>query len=97
MTNIFKGDDLVDIITVHRPSGTDSLVIVKCEVQVGKLLFVETNPVFPYRITIDRNKSKELDYQNEIYVRIYFNNGSTRRTCIGSLILSANAQVVRDE
>lgn len=97
MTNIFKGDDLVDIITVHRPSGTDSLIITKCEVQVGKLLFIENEPIFPYKITIDRNKSKQLDYQNDIYVRIYFDNGSTRRTCIGSLTLSANAQVVRDE
>ena len=96
MTNVFKGDDLVDIITVNRPTGADEIEIVKDEVQVGSLLFVEENPIFPYTITIDRNKSKLLDYQNEVYRRIYFNNGSTRRTCVGTLTLKANKQVVQD-
>jgi len=97
MTNLFKGDDLVDIITVNRPIGADDLVITKCEVQVGSLLFTENNPQFPYKISILRDKSPKLDYQNPIYMRIYFNGGQTRRTCIGTLTLNANKQVVSDE
>lgn len=97
MTNLFKGDDLIDIITVNRPIGTDSLIITKCEVQVGDLLFVENEPIFPYKISIDRTKSKTLNYQNKIYMRIYYNNGTIRRTCIGTLTLAVNEQVVRDE
>ena len=94
--SVFMGDDLVDVITVNRPTNTADLTITKCEVQVGNLLFTEENPVFPYNITIDRTKSVLLTFQNPIYMRIYFDNGNTRRTCIGTLTLMAQKQVVQD-
>ena len=94
--SVFMGDDLVDIITVNRPSNTDDLTITRCEVQVGNLLYVEENPTFPYNITIDRTKSVQLSYQNPIYMRIYYDNGAIRRTCVGTLTLSALKQVVQD-
>ena len=97
----FKGDDLVDIITVNRPKNSDNLTITRAELQVGNLEpFVEENPVFPYKVSIMRNLSINLQYENPIYLRIYYvgENGteSVRKTCIGSLDLKVNAQVVRD-
>lgn len=95
----FKGDDLVDVITVNVPKGAEELDIVKAELQVGPLLFVKENPVFPYTVSILRDKSKFLEYVNPIYLRLYYNNGSEtyRTTCLGSLKLLACAQVVQDQ
>lgn len=97
----FKGDDLVDIITVNKPKNTDDLTITKAELQVGTLpVFVEENPTFPYSISIMREQSTKLDYSNQIYLRITYNDTDghegIRTTCLGSLTLKANAQVVQD-
>lgn len=97
----FKGDDLVDIITINRPSNTDDLTITKAELQVGDLdTFVEENPVFPYTVSILRNQSVFLNFNNPVYLRITYNdsngNENIRQTCLGSLDLLMQAQVVRD-
>ncbi len=95
----FKGDDLVDVITVNRPKGAEDLEITRAELQVGPLTFVKDNPIFPYKVSILRNKSMFLDFKNPIYLRLYYNSGSEvyRTTCLGSLNLTAYAQVVGDE
>ena len=96
----FKGDDLVDVITVDRPKNTDDFTITEAELQVGILKFVEENPIFPYTVSIMRNQSVKLNNSNPIYLRITYNdtNGheGIRTTCLGSLTLKANAQVVQD-
>lgn len=97
----YKGDDLVNVITVNKPKNTDDLAITKAELQVGTLpVFVEENPIFPYKISIMREQSVNLDYSNAIYLRITYNDTDghegIRTTCIGSLILKANKQVVND-
>ena len=97
----FQGDDLVDVIKVNQPKNTEYLTITKAELQVGNLEpFVTENPTFPYTVSIMRNDSVKLSYANPIYLRIYYQdpNGDTviRKTCIGSLNMKVNAQVVRD-
>lgn len=97
----FKGDDLVDVITVNKPKNTDDLTITKAELQVGTLpVFVENNPVFPYPVSIMREKSVKLNNSNPIYLRITYNDTDghegIRTTCLGSLVLKANSQVVQD-
>ena len=97
----FQGDDLVDIIKVNRPENTAGLTITKAELQIGDLEpFVNVNPTFPYTVSIMRNLSIKLAYTNPIYLRIYYlgTDGNTvvRTTCLGSLNLNVNAQVVRD-
>ena len=97
----FQGDDLVDVITVNRPSNSDSLTITRAELQVGSLTFVEETPVFPYAVSILRDKSMLLNYTNPVYLRIYYPNPNNneidyRTTCLGSLVLKVNAQVVED-
>lgn len=100
-TGFFQGDDLIDIITVNRPSNTDEFAITQAQLQVGNLEPIITdNPVFPYSVSIMRNDSIKLGFSNPIYLRIIFNDAdghtNVRRTCIGSLDLKVNAQVVRD-
>ena len=95
----FKGDDLVDVITINRPKNTDDLTITKAEVQVGNLpTFVETSPVFPYSISIMREQSALLSYSNSIYLRITYNDTdgheNIRTTCIGTLTLNTNDEVI---
>ena len=97
----FRGDDLVDIINVNRPTGADDLTIIKAEVQVGNLPpFVKENPVFPYTISIWRDQSARLSADNPIYLRIYYMNTDynveVRQTCLGSLNLKTVPQVVKD-
>ena len=96
----FQGDDLVDVITVNRPQNSQDLTIIKAELQVGSLTFVEDDPVFPYTVSIMRNQSILLLPNNPVYLRISFlaQDGTTsyRRTCLGSLDLMCNKQVVRD-
>lgn len=97
----FQGDDLVDIIKVNRPENTEGLTITKAELQVGSLApFVEDNPVFPYTVSIMRDLSTQLTFTNPVYLRIYYldtsGTNSVRTTCLGSLNLKVNAQVVRD-
>ena len=100
-TGFYQGDDLIDIITVNKPSNTDDVTITQAQLQVGDLdPIITDNPVFPYTVSIMRDKSVKLNFSNPIYLRIVFNdaNGNIgiRRTCIGSLNLKVNAQVVRD-
>ena len=100
MVEFFKGDDLIDVITVNMPKGAELLDITKAELQVGNLEpFVNENPTFPYTISIRRNLSAKLNFSNPIYLRIYYlidNNEEVRQTCIGSLNLKTLDQVVRD-
>jgi len=97
----YKGDDLINIIKVDRPSNTVNITITKCIVQVGDLAFTENNPVFPYYISITKAQSKLLDFSNEVYVAIVYNDeaGHTniKRTCMGYFTLNLNSQVVQDE
>lgn len=96
----FQGDDLVDVITVNRPSDSDDITITKAELQVGTLTFVEENPVFPYSVSILRNNSINLQPSNPIYLRVYYlsddGQETYRKTCLGSLDLKVNRQVVID-
>lgn len=97
----FQGDDLVDVITVNRPENSDDITITKAELQVGTLpVFVKNNPVFPYSVSIMRNQSVLLAYKNPIYLRITYTdtngNENVRQTCLGTLTMTVNAQVVRD-
>ncbi len=96
----YQGDDLVDVIQINRPSNSEDLNITKAEVQVGNLTFVNDNPIFPYYVSIMRNDSVKLYSTNPVYLRIYYtnSNGSEtyRTTCLGSLTLKVNAQVVQD-
>jgi len=97
----FQGDDLVDVIKVNRPEHSDGLNIIRAELQVGSLPpFVEENPVFPYTVSILRDQSVKLAYTNAVYLRIYYPNSdgteTYRTTCLGSLLLKVNAQVVED-
>lgn len=96
----YQGDDLVNIITINRPLYTDDLTITKAELQVGCLTFVNENPTFPYSVSILRNQSVELSCSNPVYLRISYlaPNGVTnyRTTCLGTLTLNVNKQVVKD-
>lgn len=94
--NYYKGDDLIDIITVNAPTTDLLITISKDEIQIGDLLFVKENPIFPYTISISREQSKTLNYHNPVYRRVYWDNNSIRRTCEGTLTLSVNNQVVKD-
>ena len=101
MTGFFKGDDLIDVITINRPKNTDDITIKKAILQVGTLEpFIEVNPVFPYSISIMRDKSSRLNHLNPIYLGIIYDdeNGheNVKRTCVGSLTLAVNNQVVMD-
>lgn len=96
----FRGDDLVDIIEVNRPCNAEDLKIIRAELQVGPLMFPQDNPKFPYFVTILRNQSINLNNENPVYLRIYYldDSGKTiyRTTCLGSLNLVVNPQVVKD-
>ena len=100
VTTLFRGDDLVDLIKVNRPVNTADKTITRAELQVGNFTFVEENPVFPYYVSIMRDKSIQLEMFNEIHLRIYYlsENGEEtyRTTCIGSLSFKTNPQVVND-
>lgn len=100
---IFKGDDLIDLITINRPNGTDDIEIVKQVVQINKnpdLTFEKENPVYPYKISVLRDKSGGLDMENSISSMIYFNaavDGEpyvAHRTLKGKLSFSANKKIV---
>lgn len=96
----FQGDDLIDAIIVNKPENSDDITITQAELQVGILKFVESNPVFPYTVSIMRDKSKLLTSANDVFLRITYNdeNGHTgvRTTCLGKLTLNVNAQAVKD-
>lgn len=96
----FQGDDLIDVIHVNRPAKSEGLNITRAELQVGPLTFVENNPVFPYDVSIMRKDSVKLYSSNPVYLRIYYTNSSGnetyRTTCLGSLMLKVNTQVVQD-
>lgn len=96
----FQGDDLIDVITVHRPKNTEELTILQSELQVGPLTIIEKNPVFPYEVSIMRDDSVKLNILNKVYLRIVYNddkgNTGVRKTCLGELKLKMNKQVVND-
>ena len=95
---IFKGDDLIDVIQINRPSNTDDLTITQAILMIGPLRFEKNNPVFPYYVSIMREDSAQLDYDNPVYLGIVYTDtqGHTnvRQTCIGNLTLNANAQEI---
>ena len=96
----FQGDDLVDVITVNRPENSDDITITQAILQVGNLEPIVTdNPIFPYSVSIMHDQSVNLAYDNPVYLGIIYTdtNGHTgvRKTCIGSLTLTANTQTIR--
>lgn len=95
----FQGDDLVDVITVNLKNN-DGKTITKAELQVGILTLINNNPVFPYNVSIYRNDSVKLSASNPVFLRIYYlsDNGQEtyRTTCLGTLNLKVNPQVVQD-
>ena len=95
----FQGDDLIDVITVNLKNNTDK-EITKAELQVGSFTFVEENPVFPYNVSIYRNDSVKMPFSNPVYLRVYYLSGDGqeeyRQTCLGTLNLKVNPQVVQD-
>lgn len=74
-SGIFKHDDLINIITIDRPCGTHGLKIVRDIVQINRnprLVFIEENPIYPYRITIPKDKSQYLQKYNKARQKIVY-------------------------
>ena len=95
----FRGDDLIDVITVDLKNNEEK-TITKAELQVGVLTIVNDNPVFPYKVSILRDKSVKLECNSPVYLRVYYlsDDGTEtyRQTCLGTLNLKVNPQVVQD-
>ena len=104
---IFKNDDTGafgnTFLRINRPSGlADDVDIYKAEFKCGDLpvmtfenIVEETaQPLtFPIDINLTASQTKQLQYQNACFLKVYDVNG-LGQTCEGSIIFNAKAQVV---
>lgn len=100
----FQGDDLIDLIKVNCIRNIPELNITKIIVQLNgddRLKFENDNPVFPYYISVLRDKSKYLLLRNSVHVKIFYTvtidgqEYTAERTLYGSLNFPANKEVIK--
>ena len=100
MTTLYKGDDTnafgEHFIRINRPTNTDEYVITKVIFQCGPIQKVYRNPVFPIYVDFNSAESRKLSQTSECYLQVFDEKG-LKKTCNGSLVFTAKAQVIRDD
>ena len=103
--SIFKGDDTGafgnQLLRINRPSGiADDVVISKAELKCGTLPIMtfepesgETTLSFPIDINLTATQTKQLQYTNNVYLKVYDENG-LGVTCNGTVMFKANTEVI---
>lgn len=101
-TGAFRQDDN-PFLRINRPSGlADNVDIYKAELKIGTLpIMVFENIVeevaqpltFPIDINLDASQTVQLQYANNIYLKIYDVNG-LGVTCNGTVSFEAKDEVV---
>lgn len=94
---IRKGDDTdafdFGFLTVNLEN-VSGFTITKAEVKIGTIKKTINDPVFPLKISLNRNETEKLNEQNNMcYMAIYDTKGR-KYTCQGSLAFKVNPKVV---
>lgn len=95
--SIYKGDDTdafdFGFLTINLEDASN-YVITKAEIKIGTIKKTINDPIFPLKISLNRNETEKLNEQNNMCFMAIYDTKGRKYTCSGHLSFKVNPKVV---